>query len=247
MSRLPDTTGPLNAGGLAWYLGLAGKTSASVWSDLYGTYPATLGDTPQSPAGFESPTTRPGGYDSDFLMYNNAFFLTTLAADVDTIACWFNPTGGGSWGGLLSQGGDDASGWQLRQYSDVGQLGIKIGATDYQLTGFPYDGVWRHIAVVRNVVGGQTLVYLNGILQTTFPETWTTNGVLALATRATRDTGTNGGLDDVRLWGRPLSSTEIGQVYSPTPPIITPTLTTAKPRGWVPPRQASRVSRPWGR
>jgi hypothetical protein len=242
MSIIPDTTGPLNAGGIAWYAGVNADTSPTRWTDLYGAHNATLVGTPTGASGFHA-TTRTNGYDAEYDWANGLYFETGISIDIYTLAFWFKASAVGQLNGLISQAADDASGFQVRQNGSNGTLDVRIGGVDNALAAFPFDGTWRHIALVRDTLHSQTLVYKNGALLTTLTGAWVTSSTLAIGTRADRLASFTGALDDIRVWGRALGAAEVALVFNPPPPT-----TTAKPRAWLPPPASRRPkARPWSR
>src|SRR5260221_422119 len=142
MSNAPNTTGPLNVGGIAWYGGLNSDASPSGWADMYGANNATLVGTPTGTTGF-SASTRTGGYDLEFDWSNSVYFETGISADINTLAFWFKASPGGEWNGLMCQAADDGSGFQIRQFGANGALAVKIGATDTTITSALFNGTWR--------------------------------------------------------------------------------------------------------
>jgi hypothetical protein len=84
------------------------------------------------------------------------------------------------------------------------------------------EGTWHHVAATRNNTSGAMQVYVDGVLRgsgtgPTGPRTWPPN--LRIGSLQTANNFLNGTLDDVRLYNRILTPTEVAALIG-TPPAI---------------------------
>jgi hypothetical protein len=122
-----------------------------------------------------------------------------------------------------SEAWDNSGGWLI--YTGTGTMIFGIhDAIDNSQRSIPFStGVWTHVAVVLNMAGasGSMTVYKNGVETATSIVTNSFNGPLTLANdilymmgRATTSLFHIGKIDDVRIYGRALTTNEVEAVYS---------------------------------
>jgi hypothetical protein len=72
---------------------------------------------------------------------------------------------------------------------------------------WPSDGAWHHAAVTFDTDGNEAALYIDGIK--------VSDGTLTSRTAAVQSalSGFNGLVDDVRVWKRALSATEVRAIY----------------------------------
>ncbi len=78
---------------------------------------------------------------------------------------------------------------------------------------------WQHVAVVNNI-GTNVKFYINGVLKSTAPFSQTYNYLKNLMIGESDSEGFNfvGGIDDVKIYNRALTDTEIQTLYTSAPP-----------------------------
>ena len=143
---------------------------------------------------------------------------------------------------------DDASGWQFKTSPDTGPhtfaVAVSGGANAFAQrysTTARLSGVWYYVAGVYDTAAGSLDIYVNGVLDNgvligTIPTSQVDSTVNVNIGRRTGGYYFNGFIDDVRIYNRALSQTEIqadmvtpivAPAPSPTPtatPTATPTL-----------------------
>jgi hypothetical protein len=73
-------------------------------------------------------------------------------------------------------------------------------------------GVWYHVAVVLDAIKGQGKIFINGVLDHVMlgvGQAATNTAPLRIGTFTTTSATYHGKIDDVRLWTRPLSESEV--------------------------------------
>ncbi|MEM1180027.1 MAG: LamG-like jellyroll fold domain-containing protein, partial [Acidobacteriota bacterium] len=142
------------------------------------------------------------------------------SSDPFTLSVWFRAIHDGALVakaiGTVSQRQFYLFTWQGRLWANVG--GVQNGST----TGDLYDGEWHHAAVVNYDDAGtmRHALYLDGALEGTWASGSATNGadLLIGARRTNGNSGTsfsfNGAMDEVKIFDRDLSETEIGDLFA---------------------------------
>jgi len=149
-----------------------------------------------------------------------------------SVSFWVKSSASGSNGGycLICKDAISSSGWRIRfngaatnrlmvEYRGPGDGGI---GTNYRVSSVSVvDGKWHHVTVINTtnttVIGGNDInIYIDGILS---QGSLTNNGVYYVSANAIRSgfggSGYfNGSLDDVRIYSRALSASEIKQLYN---------------------------------
>lgn len=103
--------------------------------------------------------------------------------------------------------------------SNVGQEGkIQVrhnsGNSLGYSTGTFTDNNWHHAVVTRNDSGNEVKLYVDNVLRGSFGDiTYTTGGIFMFGNNTTLARGLNGQIDDVRIYNRALSTTEITALY----------------------------------
>jgi alkaline phosphatase len=143
---------------------------------------------------------------------------TNLRTDGDfTVEAWARPSGLGTGGAVVQKGeAGDYDEWQYRlALTSAGQwrATVFIGSTAVAATapGRVEPGRWTHLALVRN--GGALLLYVDGRLVDSARKAGAVNdtfGSLAIGRAGENDLDYfGGGVDEVAVYGRALSSAEI--------------------------------------
>ena len=207
---------PLNRNRLAWWLALPGKSGGPLWLDVLGLYPADLAGNPASPATWVA-SSRPGGTGAvSFasgqyvrilsLVSPPAFVLSRSFA----VAAWVRPAAIGTVTPIISRG---AGGYYLRldatgrlEWLASGVASVAGGATPLVAS------AWSHVAAVVDGAGNVRL-YLNGKLDGSAASAQTYAGSQLFIGSEAGGAGWIGQMDDVSVWGRPLSDADVGQLY----------------------------------
>lgn len=152
--------------------------------------------------------------------------ITASNYDEMTLEAWINPgllntATHGVFGSTHTQ--DYYSGFILDIVDNTKiKFGYGPGSWDYRKTtgSVLIPGEWQHVALVFNKSGGYLRLYINGVLQNSITVTdnaWSKNQVYI---GRSDDNGGyyNGFIDDIRMWSRSLSSSELGFNYCNQPP-----------------------------
>lgn len=157
--------------------------------------------------------------------------LRALSGDF-TLAAWVRtsttgnddlslaPALAGSTGRDIRYGGDTARQMILGAIDAQGRVGVRIGSNEIKSTAPINSGQWRHIAIVRNASNGQVVLYVDGVA--------VGNATMASGNlyqrmftfgrpdQPARANSWMGGLDEVRLYNRPLNASEVSAVFNGT-------------------------------
>ncbi|MFO1500709.1 MAG: LamG-like jellyroll fold domain-containing protein [Verrucomicrobiota bacterium] len=152
----------------------------------------------------------PGTYDPDQLAFENGSI---------SIAGWFTVDAfDKSWQALIAKG--EGSNWRVARNSASSTMSYAGGLTDVTGTKNVADGSWHHFVAISdaNATAFGTALYIDGVLD------GTQAGAAVLTANASNvkigdNPGAsgrywNGKIDDVAIWNRVLSETEIGALYS---------------------------------
>ncbi|MCP2249588.1 LamG domain-containing protein [Lentzea aerocolonigenes] len=130
----------------------------------------------------------------------------------------------GSWGTAVSQVGNETCGFCLRYEGGsrrwVFLMPHKDSITDNQVvfvrsTEEPTAGAWTHLTGVYDAGNSQLKLYVNGVLQGTSPGSptpWNAASELRIGQSkagSVSDTWWRGGIDEVRVYDRPLTDAEV--------------------------------------
>lgn len=123
---------------------------------------------------------------------------------------------------IMQLASDTPNSWYVLFSNDSRYLGISIGSYDTWLSikteNQPTSGTWHHVAVVYNGNGPGTIsnftIYLDGVSQSLYPGNgYGSNGAPQVDWIGAGDTGGgnqwNGSIEDVRIYDRALTATEV--------------------------------------
>ena len=158
---------------------------------------------------------------------SNAIFTNADMIDqgADTICSWINPlnTGGGGNGRIITNG--------KTIFLVTGYLSNRLAFTSDGVTWiFSGDSSitfnqWQHVCITRSSTGNSNY-YINGNLNGTANQNSGTPGVkqfdVIIGNANTLTLGFNGSLDEIMIFNRELSSSEITELYETTYPIFYP-------------------------
>jgi len=137
-----------------------------------------------------------------------------------SISCWFTVDSfDKSWQALVAKG--EGSNWRLARRSDETGMAYAGGAPDTPSGPFGVnDGGWHHMVAISDAaaVNFGTAVYMDGVLYSmvTNVPVLTANGLAMRIGDNPTATGRTwtGNIDDVAIWSRVLTPTEISEIYS---------------------------------
>jgi hypothetical protein len=165
-----------------------------------------------------------------------------------TISAWINAAVNPWDDGQIVAKSNDASGWQFKTSPDTGPhtFGMAVSGsggsrTQRYSTTVRSLNTWYHVAGVYNAAAGTLSTYVNGVLDNgvlvgTIPTSQLNSSVNANIGRRTGGFYFNGLIDEVRIYNRPLSQSEIqidmntpigGAPSDTIPPTVTMTVPTA--------------------
>jgi len=238
---LPNMGHPLLRGIKHWWRPVPGRTGSATWYDLVpgSLTHLALTNMAYSPTSGWSGGTRP--FSLQQLNFDGTDDYATGGSQTDfvndsdplTICAWLNPTTVATGNQMLLAANDGTSTFTgiLWWWANAGSYPIfRVGdnagfAQDIAWTGptVPVAGVWQHWCVTRTGVSQASgmSMYLNGVAQTTstannsaftapYPVVpWT----LGARCCSTIDSYFQGAMDDVMIWGRAFSASEIQDLY----------------------------------
>jgi hypothetical protein len=164
----------------------------------------------------------------------NTNYISSSKTAVDTtksftVSAWLKPTGAVNSQVAISQNGATGSGFAIRASSANKwqfMMSQTEGGTQDNATSAttPSTVAWTHVVAVFTLGGGASALslYVNNAAAVvgTHTTTWSANSTLEFGRlRTAASTWTNpwaGGVDDVRMYRRALTSTEIGHLYDGT-------------------------------
>jgi len=150
---------------------------------------------------------------------NNASLDITSAV---TIGAWINPTVSGSsvYRAILAKRSLTSTNYELYLKNDAGVNQGRLSwysGLEVPSSFIPVTGSWTH--VVATVSGNNLIIYANGVsvLNTTIAEILTNTGILAIGqTGSIAFEHFKGSIDEVRIYNRALSTSEIKRNYEAT-------------------------------
>ena len=148
---------------------------------------------------------------------------TTTGSAGISLACWFKSTGSGNWARILDFGNSRASDNIIMAIFENNLAlsvfnGNTIGNQPLSVISNVNDGVWRHVVWTVDPAG-VWVVYLNGVVvwQATgyaYPKALTRTSNFLGKSNWDGDPYFNGGLDEFRMYGRVLTSSDVQLVYT---------------------------------
>jgi len=210
----PVAKHPLNDGLVGWWLGLPNNSGASTWFDLVSGQHGTL------TSGYTW-TADPAGRGALSLSSANAYLPDrAFGTGAYSAACWFYPTGLGSYQNLLrSDGGSGGSGnyWILRVNPSAGLDWYAATAAGGSITAGSLSNNQWYLALGTRSASGATALYSNGV------SIGTSSGVPASAGGSGNNTWVGslsatfeffaGTIGAAWLWDRELSASEVWSLY----------------------------------
>ena len=194
----------------------------------------TLGSSPSAPiwtsGRFGKALSFDGSNDYVNIADNNVFSVTTTQQL--TIAGWFKKNKLGVWGYPISKRrGASSYEWDIRTYTDnrIGCVLLTTAGANYLSTGssspvYTATGQWHHIACTINNSPPKMILYIDGVAVDTKT---TTSGSLVNGTAPVRigiDANGDGPInitaDDVRIYNRALTSSEVNKLYTASQSVL---------------------------
>ena len=209
---------PLARGLVAWWLVVPGLDGGSNWYDLVGQNHGALTNMTTSGGGWRG-TTRPGGLGHVLFDGSNDYVAISPVSGEHTFTAWAFP--------LVVTGTHTVFDLSLQPVlsGDWDALGIQSSKI-YTYAGSYFTGnttlspnAWVHLAVTLS--NGNGVLYVNGVPDGTFTGasswdsfSWHSASLGAARTTATPSQVWSGNLDDVRVYSRALSASEVGECYN---------------------------------
>jgi RHS repeat-associated protein len=197
----------------------------------------TTGTTASDSSG-NSPATTSGGVTWSTAQGGSAAFdgtgtITTSQPVLDTsrsftVSAWAMLNNKSSDQVVAAAAGNNAGAFRLMYQATADRWDFEASSADTASPTYAYarsnsapaTATWTHLVGVYDASAGTLKLYVNGTLQTT-----TATGVTAWQAQGPFDIGhvrggskLNGGVDDVQVYQRVLTATEIGSVYAGTAP-----------------------------
>ena len=168
--------------------------------------------------------------------YASTASINLSATSAVTVATWVNRTytSGGTNGDTLFEFSDNYNNYSNvfaffpDEAPDCGVTAMEIGIdgnTGFNIKCFsqPTSGVWHHLAVVYDMTqaaANEVNLYIDGVLQTALKQTYNSNNSgsfgtypLYIFSRAGTTSFAGGQMDDLQLYNRALSASEVQQIY----------------------------------
>ena len=164
-----------------------------------------------------------------------------------TVTMWVKTTDSGGWAGAnwwtgkglvdgeIGGGGAD---WGTSIVNGKFVLGIGSTGGDTTIASSVNinDGTWRHLAATRNTTTGAMQVYVDGVLRgsgtgPTGSRSWPS--ILRIGGLQPGSNYLNGALDDVRLYDRVLTASEVAESFGPPPGVPAGLSATAQSNGSI--------------
>lgn len=188
--------------------------------DDNGTAGANVTNSAGGPLGNYGTFDRSGAAGSDNVVTIPKSADTIAAGESLTVSAWFRVDAfdGGNWQALIAHGESDD--WRIARQNGGDTLAYAGGTGD--IGGGPAinDGGWHHVLAISEN-GVSTRLWLDGALVTTgnaptlIDDTRATDLIIGGNQQPGGDLRSwNGGIDDVAIWNRPLTDSEIGLLYS---------------------------------
>src|SRR2546426_831683 len=149
-----------------------------------------------------------------------------------TIAAWINPSDvSATYRTLVAKGAAGLRGYAVDLYN--GKLNfIKVTGADVTSSVLLSTGTWQHVAITWNAATSEVKFYMNGALAQTISDSFvppapldTDNLLVSLWLRG--GSYFAGAMDELRIYNRVLSATDILALYNITPPTVSITAPSA--------------------
>jgi hypothetical protein len=151
------------------------------------------------------------------LMVSNESYFDSLNSDM-SVSAWVKTTwSGGDWRPVVTKGGEDNVGWQLRQYWNTGQANFTLRGTasgDELASGYNVnDDSWHLLTGTYD--GTTRKIYIDGILRNSVGDSGSIaeNDYLLLIGANPWNSYYTGAIDDVRLYNYALTAEEVALQY----------------------------------
>jgi pectate lyase len=201
------------------------ESSGATASDFSGTNTATLSGGASCTAGRLGNALKLNGIDGQAKANTTKGLNLTQAI---TIAAWvkYEDLGAAGYRTVVMKGSDSARGFGLNIYNGYLNF-VKVGLVNVPSTVAVPTGAFHHVAVTWDALAGQAKFYLDGTLAQTVSNTTAIvssldSDPLTIGSWLTGGSWCNGLLDDVRIYNRALSTTEVATLATPPAPDTTP-------------------------
>jgi ELWxxDGT repeat protein len=188
------------------------ETSGVVATDFTGGHDGTLTSGPAWSSGNLGGALSFDGVDDRVVVADSADFRFTQAQDF-TLSAWVNLSAlPNRWSAVIAKARGSAAGYGIQ--IDPSNRWIAAGSTN--LVGPTASVGWTHVSVVQNGVANTRKLYVNGVeVASGAAQAANGTGSLWFGGAETVSEFFAGKIDDVRLYGRALASTELAAFANP--------------------------------
>lgn len=198
------------------------ENSGCIASDIYNNHDGIL--SPE--CGINSPEWTTGKINSalffngidDMVIVDDSHLINPTSGI--TVSAWIkwdiDPQNGNEWTTIINKNGDRQYRLQHNRDNSLFEFAIRTSSGGRWVVSdtSPEEGVWYHLAGTYD--GSIMKIYVDGVLENS--TLWdgsidTSGSPLIFGNRIWGDRGFNGVIDEIGLWGRALSSTEIEELY----------------------------------
>ncbi|HYJ67370.1 MAG TPA: LamG-like jellyroll fold domain-containing protein [Nocardioidaceae bacterium] len=136
-----------------------------------------------------------------------------------TVSAWVRLDRLDGWRTALGQDGDVQSAFFLQKTDDTDRFAFSTAGGRALSTFTPEADRWYHLVGVRDAAGGRNTLYVDGVAQGSVTECLMQGSAGPLSVGRARFGGADvdfwpGAVDDVRVWDRALSATEVADLYA---------------------------------
>ena len=223
--QLPDNKATVNAGA-AGTISMSGnqlllhlnETSGSTFADSSGSNNNATSNNVSFTTGYFDKALQFNGSSSNLIIPNNASLNPTTALTLEAWVKWnINPSSGANWAQIIDKNVDDQYQLQHSQTNNAFEFALRTSTGRRYILGTtaPVQGVWYHIVATYD--GSFMRIYVNGNFERSGAATGTINTSTTpvyIGSRTTSDRNFNGVIDEVAIYSRALSASEISSRYN---------------------------------
>ena len=147
---------------------------------------------------------------------------TNISTSSFTLSGWFKPTSALDWTGLFASPSSQSEWFQLILQSD-GSIGLELTNTALENSNTSasvnmLDGAWHQVTLTFSPANGSK-IYVDGVLSGngTAISSFNLNAPIRIGQNRTPDVNYNGLVDEVKIYNRELSATDVTELYNYTP------------------------------
>ncbi len=141
-----------------------------------------------------------------------------MAGSPMSISMWVKPVGASGYQNLFQKRDNSGTQWQVYLHNGDTKFSFFNGGTEYLSSTNTTTGQWNHCVFTLSASSGGTInLYLNGVNKLSQGGVSLGGGTTAgvrMGQRFDTTENYNGAIDEVGIWNRELSSTEVLQLYN---------------------------------